>query len=171
MLPDAAVGRVNGAGPIIPCVVADRRGDGFLEVEGWQSGNLGREIIIRGALAANRCNGQDQVSDPALFLESAALAKEETGLRLDRAQQVHDGGGVSASHPKVDERNAFRCDGGHGLAFAADGNVEPFRERVQVRFEVDEQNVFAEILEGCIGIARQPVMYDLFFCFHRDSKR
>jgi hypothetical protein len=37
---------------------------------------------------------------------------------------------------------------------------------VQVFLEVDQQDVFAKVLERRIGVARQPVVDDLFLGFH-----
>ena len=72
MLPDAAVGRVNGASPIVPVMVADRRRDCFLQVEGRQGRHFWREIIVRCPLAADGRDRQDQVTELVLFLEAAA---------------------------------------------------------------------------------------------------
>lgn len=44
------------------------------------------------------------------------------------------------------------------------------REHLQVGVEVGQQNVFAEILQGRIRVARQPVVDDLRFCFHGASE-
>jgi len=166
VLPDAAVGRVNGARPIVTIVVADRRRDCFLQVEGGQGRHLGRKVVAGGAFAADGRDRQDQIADLVLFLEAAAFPQKETGLWLDGAQQVHDRGGVGAAHPEVDQRDAFGSDVGHGVALAANGDVEPLRERGQVGLEVDQQNVLAEICERGIGVTRKPVGYDFFFCFH-----
>ena len=138
MLPDAAVGGVHGAGPVIAVVVADGGRDRFLQVEGGQGGDFGWEIIVRRAFAADGGNRQDQVAEFVLFLEPAAFAEEQRGFRLDGAQQVHDGGGVGAAHAKVDHGDAFRRGVGHGLVLPADGDIEPLREHVQVVVEVDQ---------------------------------
>lgn len=85
---------------------------------------------------------------------------------MDGRQQVHDRGGVGASHPKVDERDALGGNVGHGLVASADGDVEPVRKHVQVIVKVDEQDVLAEILERSIGVTRQPVGDYFIFGFH-----
>ena len=166
MLPDAAVGCINGARPIVEIAVANGRRDSLLQIEGGQGRDFGREIIVRGAFAADGCNRKDQVAEFVLFLQPAALPKEEAGFGPDGRQQVHDRGGVGASHPKVDERDALGGDVGHGFLAPADGNIEPVRKHVQVIVEVDKQDVFAEIFEGRIGVARQPVGNNFIFGSH-----
>ena len=49
VFPDPSVGRVDGAGPVIPLVLPDGGGDGLLQGEGRQGGHLGREVVVGGA--------------------------------------------------------------------------------------------------------------------------
>ena len=82
VFPDAAVGRVDRAGPVVAPVIADGGGDGLLQGERRQRRHLGREIIVRRALAADGRDRQDQIAELVLLLQSAALAEEEDGLRV-----------------------------------------------------------------------------------------
>jgi NAD(P)-dependent dehydrogenase (short-subunit alcohol dehydrogenase family) len=52
VFPDAAIGRVNRARPVIALVIADRGRDRLLQTERRQCRNFRRIIIVRGALAA-----------------------------------------------------------------------------------------------------------------------
>ena len=63
VLPDAAVSGVDGAGPVIAVVIADGGRDCFLEREGRERRDLGREVIGRCSFSSNGGNGQDQVPD------------------------------------------------------------------------------------------------------------
>ena len=76
MLPDAAVGRVNSASPIVPMMIADGRGSGFLQIEGWQCRDFGRKIVVGCPFAADGCDRQDQVSDFAFSFETPTFSEE-----------------------------------------------------------------------------------------------
>ena len=106
VLPHAAVGGIDRAGPVVAPMVADGGGDGLLQAEGGQRRHFRREIIIRGALAADGRNRQDEVAQLVLLLQPAAFAEEQAGLGLDGAQQVHDGRRVGAAHAEVDDGDA-----------------------------------------------------------------
>ena len=170
IFPDAAVGRVDGARPIVTVMVADGGRDCFLQVESRQGRHLGWIIIVRGPLASDGGDRQDQVAEIVLSLESAAFAQEQAGFRVDCAQQVHDRGRIGAAHSKVDEGDALGGGVWHGLLESAYGHLEPLREHAQVIIEVGQQNILAEFFEGSIRIPRQPVGNDLFFGCHRASK-
>jgi hypothetical protein len=118
-----------------------------LQVESGQGRDLGREIVVGGAFAADTGDRQDQVADVVLLFQAAALSQEKRSFWLDGAQQVHDRGGVGAAHPKVDQGDPFGGGIGHGFIKPADGDVEPVREHVQVIFEVDQQYVLAELIQ------------------------
>src|SRR5690606_29498626 len=57
VFPDAAVGGIDGAGPVVAGGVADGGGDGFLQGEGGQGGDFGREVVGAGAFAADGGDG------------------------------------------------------------------------------------------------------------------
>ena len=72
VFPDAAVGGVHRAGPIIALVVPDGGGNGLLQAERRQRRHLRRKVVGGGALAADGRDGQDQVAQLVLLLEPAA---------------------------------------------------------------------------------------------------
>ena len=125
VFPDAAVGRVDGACPIVPGMLADGGGDGFLQVESRQGRDFRREIIVGCPFAADRRDRQDQVAETVLPLETAAFTEQQAGLGLDRTQQIHDRGGIGTPHPKVDQCDAIGRDVGHGFLKPAYGGVVP----------------------------------------------
>ena len=68
MLPDAAVGRIDGAGPVIEVVIADRGRDRFLQGERRQCRDLGREVVGGCPFSANGGDGEDKVAEFVLSL-------------------------------------------------------------------------------------------------------
>ena len=76
MLPHAPVRRINRARPVIPLVITDGRGDGLLQTERRQRGNLRRIIIIRRAFAADGRDGQDERTQFRHMFQPAALAEK-----------------------------------------------------------------------------------------------
>ena len=86
VLPDPAVGRVDGAGPVIVTEIADHGRHRALQLERRQRRDFRRQIIVRGAFAANGGDRQDQIADLVLAFQAAALAEEQHGLRRDGAR-------------------------------------------------------------------------------------
>ena len=68
VLPDAAVSGVDGAGPVIAVVIADGGRDRFLQREGRERRDLGREVIGRCSFSSNGGDGQDEVAEFVLLL-------------------------------------------------------------------------------------------------------
>ena len=97
VFPDAAVGGINGASPVVAGGLADGGRDGFLKGKGRQGGNLGREVVVARALAADGGDGEDEVAEFGAVFKAAALAEEEHSLGFDGGEQVHDGGGGGAA--------------------------------------------------------------------------
>ena len=56
--------------------------DEFMEFEGRQSWNFGREIIVAGTFTADGRNGENETTDFSGTLQSSAFAKEEYSMRL-----------------------------------------------------------------------------------------
>src|SRR2546421_13010956 len=68
VLPDAAVSGVDGAGPVIAVMITNGGRDCFLEGEGRERRNFGREIIGRCSFSSNGGDGQDEVAEFVLLL-------------------------------------------------------------------------------------------------------
>jgi len=166
VLPDPPVGGIDGAGPIIPLVVADGCGNGLLQRERRQGGHLGREIVVAGALSADGGNGQDQIADFGPVFDAATFAEEEYGLRLNRAEQIHDRGRGRAAHAEVDDRDAPSGRAGHRAILATHRHAMPLRKQFNVMFKIREQDVVAECLQRHARIAREPVFHYLVTGFH-----
>src|ERR1019366_5066188 len=166
VLPYAAVGGIDRAGPVVAPGVPDGSGDGLLQAEGGQRRDFRWEIIIRGALPANSRNRQDQIAQFVLPLQSAAFAEEQAGLGLDGAEQVHDGCRAGAAHAKVDDGDALARRVEHGPVLAAHRHLMPLGEQAHIVVEVDQQYVLPELLQRRAGVARQPVADDLTLVLH-----
>lgn len=63
VFPNAAVGGVDGAGPVIEVVVANGGGDRFLQGEGGQGGDFSRKVIGGRAFAADGGDGENEVAE------------------------------------------------------------------------------------------------------------
>ncbi len=120
VLPHPPIGRVNRARPVVEIEVADGGRDRALELECGERRHFRQQVIIRGALAANGGDRQDQVAELIFLLESAALAEEEHRLGLDGAEQIHDRRGIGAAHAEVDHGDPIGGDVGHGPIPALD---------------------------------------------------
>src|SRR5262249_52760689 len=107
-----------------------------------------------------------EVSDMVFLLKAAAFAQEEASFWLNGAEQVHDRGGASAAHAEVDDRDAAGSGIEHGTIEAAQLDIVPFGEHADVIAEVDEEDVFAEILDGGSGVARKPIVNYFLFRVH-----
>ncbi len=166
MFPDAAVCGVNCARPIIAAVVADGGRNSFLQAERGQCGNFGWKVVVGSSFASNGRDGKDKVAEFIFLFESTAFAKEEDGFGFDRADEVHDGGGAGTAHAEVDNGDAAGSSVGHRTIHAAHFGFEALGEHVDVIAEVNEENVFAELVDGRAGVAREPVVYDFRFGSH-----
>ena len=82
MLPDAAVGRVDHTGPVVVAVLDDLLGDELVQLEGRQGRDLGREVVVARAFAADGGDGQDEVADLGGLLQPAALAEKQDAFGL-----------------------------------------------------------------------------------------
>lgn len=162
MLPHAAVGGVNGAGPVVALGFADGGGDGLLEGEGGQGGHFGRKVVVAGAFAADGGDREDEVADGGAVLEAAAFAEEEHGFRMDGGEQVHDRGGGGAAHAEIDDADASGGGVGHGLVASTDLHPVPLGEKLHVVGKICEEDVVAELLQFHARVSRQPVFDDVF---------
>lgn len=169
VLPDPAVGGVHRAGPVIELVVADGGGNHALHRERRQRRYLRRQVVVAGALAADRRDRQDQVAQLVLALEPAALAEEQRRLRHDRRQQVHHRRRVGATHAEVDQGDAVGGRAGERAVGADHRRAGHLREMREVAAEVGQQDVLAELVQGNAGVARQPVVDDLVLVLHDAS--
>src|SRR5690606_32142142 len=167
VLPDPAVGGVDGAGPVVQAGVADRGRDRALQGERGQRRHLRRQVVVAGALAADGGDRQDQVAQLVLALQPAALAQEQHRLGRDGREQVHERGRVRAAHAEVDHGDAIGGGARHRAVRAHDLGAGQAREMAQVAAEVGEQDVLAEAVERHAGVARQPVLDDLVLVLHR----
>jgi len=169
VLPDPPVGGVDGAGPIVSLVVADGCGNSLLQCERRQGGHFRRKIVVARAFAANGGDGQDQIADFGPVFDASAFAEEKHGLRLDRAEQVHDRGRGGAAHAEVDDRDASGGGAGHRAVLAAHRYAVPLRKKLNVVFEIREQDMVPEFIQWHARITRQPVFHDVMTRFHSGS--
>ena len=103
----------------------------------------------------------------ASLFHAAAFAEEQDGLGFDGAEQVHDRRGAGAAHAEIDDGDAAGRRVGHRTILAAHfGTLMPLGEHVDVIAEIDEEDVFAELVDGRAGVARQPVGDDFRFGSH-----
>ena len=100
------------------------------------------------------------------MFKPAAFAEKQNCLRRNSVEQVHHRGRACAAHAEVNNSDASGGGVGHGTICAAHGNFIPLGEEAHVVAEVDQEDVFAEILECRAGVTRQPVGNDLVFRFH-----
>ena len=73
---------------------------------------------------------------------------------------------VRAAHAEVDHGDAVVRAARHRAVDADHGRTGHAREDVHVPAEIGEQDVFAELVQRNAGVARQPVVDDLFLVFH-----
>ncbi|KAG0942691.1 hypothetical protein G6F31_014830 [Rhizopus arrhizus] len=166
VFPDPAVGGVDGAGPVVVAEVAAHGRDRALQRERRQRRHFRRQVVARGALAADRGDRQHQVAQLVLALEPAALAQEQHRLGHHRRQQGHDDRGIGAAHAEVDHGDAVDGGTGHRPVQADDGRAGQLGKGMQVAAEVGQQDVLAELVQGHAGIARQPVVDDFLLALH-----
>src|SRR4249919_234993 len=166
VFPDAAVGGVDGAGPVVVAEVADHRRHRALQGECGQRRHFRRQVVVGGAFAADRRDRQHQVAELVLLLEAAALAQEQHRLGRDRGEQVHHRRGIGAAHAEVDHGDAVGGGAGHGAVEADHLRAGEAGKGVQVAAEIGQQDVLAELLQRNAGVTRQPVADDLFFVLH-----
>lgn len=169
VLPDAAVGGIDGTGPVVAGMVADRRRHGTLQHEGRQCRYFGRKIVVRRTFAADGRNGKNQVPQPVLLVDTSALAQEQAGLGMDGAEQVHDDGGIGTSHTEVNDGDALGTGRYHVGVTSQDGHIELLGKQLHILVEVGQQDVFAEVFQRAFGVTWQPVGYNFFFSFHTIS--
>src|SRR5690606_25085869 len=115
VLPHAAVGGVDGSGPVVVGQVADHGGNRALQLEGGQGRYFGQQVVVGRALAADGGDRQDQVADPVFLLHPATLAQKQHRCWMDRGQQVHHRGGIGTAHAEVDHADAVGGGVGHGM--------------------------------------------------------
>ena len=170
VLPHAAVGRIDGACPIVVVLVAQGRRDGALQHKGRQCRHFGREIVVRCSFATYACQGKDVVAEMRLVRNAATLAQKETGRWFYGAQEVHNQRGVGAANAKVDHRDAIGRNG-------AEVGIETYRlgsrllaKEVNVVVEIRQQDVLLEIAQRVARVSAQPVGHDLFSCTHGQER-
>ena len=86
----------------------------------------------------------------------------------DGAQQVHDNGGIRASHTEIDDGHSFCAGRCHIGIFTENGNIELFCENLYILVEVGQQNVLSKILQVtlCNGAANWLRFLLVFIRFH-----
>ena len=72
-------------------MIPDGGGDGFLQRECGQGRDFRRQIIIRGAVAADGGNGKDQVAQLVSLFQTTAFWEQQDLLGLDRGVESHNG--------------------------------------------------------------------------------
>ena len=167
VFPDAAIGGVDGAGPVVVVEVADHRRHRTLQRERRQRRHFRQLVVVRRAFTADGGNGQYQIANLVLALQPAALAEEQHGLGCDRRQQVHHRGRIRTAHAEIDHGDAVEGDARHRTiqpAHFAAANDAP--EHVEITAEIGQQDMLPEFVQRHSGVSRQPVGDDFLFLFH-----
>jgi hypothetical protein len=137
-----------------------------LQGKGGQGGDLGREIVVAGAFAADGSDGQDEVAYLVFLFQAAAFAKEQKGLGGDGCQEITNGSGAGTSHSKIDDGDVFSGGALHGAVEAIDAYFVHFSEHFYIVAEVHQDDVFAKGIQRHAGVPGQPIAYNVFFRVH-----
>jgi hypothetical protein len=149
VFPHAAVGGVHRAGPVVVAEVADHGRDHALQREGRQRRHFRRHVVVRGALAADRGDRQDQVAELVLALEASALAQEQHRLRRQaRSAGPSPSAALALPMPKLIMVMPSTVALGIGRSRPTTPGAGEAREAVQVAAEVGQQDVLAEVGQG-----------------------
>src|ERR1019366_2507452 len=73
---------------------------------------------------------------------------------------------VGAPHSEVDDGDAIASRIEHRTVFAAHGYFMPLGELAHIIAEVDQQDVFTEVLQRRARVTWQPVGHNFSFAFH-----
>ena len=166
VLPNAAVGGVDRAGPIVQRSIAERRRDGALQHEGRQSRHLGGKIVVGRTLTANTGERQHIVAQLGLVGNATRLAQEQDRTGIDARKQVHDQRSIGRAHTEIDHRDSVGGGGAHIRVETYGLHVHLLAEHIDVIVEVGQQYQITELTEFQFSVSPQPVAADLLFTRH-----
>lgn len=167
VFPEPAIGGVDHACAVLHVFFDDAIGYKLVKFKAWERGDLGREVIIACALASDRRDGENEVSDLGGVFESATLSQEEYTVRHASAEQVHDGRRVGGPDPKVHDGES--CVVGcclHGSTDPLDVAPELLGKLRDIVSKVGEQDMITKPRDGHPGIPREPVLGNIEFGSH-----